>query len=187
VTRGPAVGPPPGPGKQAVLVAGVNGSAHGDAALGYALAEAARRGARLRVVIACRRPEMSDFSYTIYQVANPKQVRAAAAAAARRRIEKIRSRVREASFVEVEVLARSGSPVSVLVDAAQDADLLVVGHRGRGALRSTLLGSVGLGVVLNATCPVTVVPDPALPGAPRGANRPAHEAPPVPLAVGPVA
>jgi nucleotide-binding universal stress UspA family protein len=45
----------------------------------------------------------------------------------------------------------------VLVEASEGADLLVLGHRGRGALRSALLGSVGLHCVLHATCPVTVV------------------------------
>ena len=47
---------------------------------------------------------------------------------------------------------------AVLVEEAADADLLVVGHRGHGALGSTLLGSVGLRCVLHAPCPVTVVP-----------------------------
>ena len=40
---------------------------------------------------------------------------------------------------------------------AKDADLLVLGHRGRGAFRSAVLGSVGLHCVLHATCPVTIV------------------------------
>ena len=44
------------------------------------------------------------------------------------------------------------------VQEAENAALLVVGHRGRGGLRSRLLGSVGLAVVLRAPCPVTVVP-----------------------------
>jgi nucleotide-binding universal stress UspA family protein len=170
-----------------VLVVGVDESANADAALRYALEEAGRRGASLRAVIACRPPEMSAFSYSIYQVPNPKQVRTAAAAAVARRVEKIRSSVPAAAAVRVEVVAESGSPASVLVDAARDADLLVVGQRGRGVLRSALLGSVGLGVVLNASCPVTVVPAPVLGGASDGVSRSAREASPLPLPVGPVA
>jgi nucleotide-binding universal stress UspA family protein len=45
----------------------------------------------------------------------------------------------------------------VLVDQSRDADMLVVGHRGRGGLRSAVLGSVGLQCVLHAAVPVTVV------------------------------
>jgi nucleotide-binding universal stress UspA family protein len=168
-----------------VLIVGVDESAHGDAALRYALEEAARRGAVLRAVIACRPPEMSAYTYEILQVPNAEQVRVAAAAAVHRRVEEIRSSV--PAEVEVEVVAETGSPVSVLVDAARDADLLVVGHRGRGALLSALLGSVGLGVVLNAPCLVTVVPAPVLVDEPDGAGRPVHGALPLPLPVGPVA
>ena len=59
--------------------------------------------------------------------------------------------------VPVEVLALGGSPGHVLVEQSRDADLLVVGHRGRGGFRSALLGSVGLQCVLYASVPVTVV------------------------------
>ena len=44
-----------------------------------------------------------------------------------------------------------------LIDQSRDADLLVLGHRGRGGFKSAVLGSVGLHCVLHATCPVTIV------------------------------
>jgi nucleotide-binding universal stress UspA family protein len=57
----------------------------------------------------------------------------------------------------LETRVVQGNPAQVLVEEAVDADLLVVGHRGLGALASALIGSVGLHCVLHATCPVIVV------------------------------
>ena len=50
-----------------------------------------------------------------------------------------------------------GYPVRVLLDAAADADLLVVGSRGRGGMAGMLLGSVSTQLATYAMCPVVVV------------------------------
>jgi nucleotide-binding universal stress UspA family protein len=63
-----------------------------------------------------------------------------------------------AAGVPVDVQAVPGPPAAALVGQSAEADLLVVGHRGLGGLRSAVLGSVGLQCVLHASCPVTVVP-----------------------------
>lgn len=53
-----------------------------------------------------------------------------------------------------------GSPARAVLEEAdrEGAELLVVGSRGRGPVRSGLLGSVSRELVSNARCPVVVVP-----------------------------
>ncbi|MEV0561406.1 universal stress protein [Dactylosporangium sp. NPDC049742] len=51
-----------------------------------------------------------------------------------------------------------GHPAKVLLDAANGAELLVVGSRGHGTFTGILLGSVSQHCVQHAPCPVVVVP-----------------------------
>jgi len=64
----------------------------------------------------------------------------------------------DTSGVDVEGRVASGAAADVLLQAAQDADLLVVGTRGRGGFAGLLLGSVSGQVAHHAQCPVVIVP-----------------------------
>jgi nucleotide-binding universal stress UspA family protein len=55
-----------------------------------------------------------------------------------------------------EVLAHAKA-ADALTDASRGAELVVVGSRGRGAVRTALLGSVSHAVMKHAECPVAVV------------------------------
>jgi nucleotide-binding universal stress UspA family protein len=59
----------------------------------------------------------------------------------------------------VEQVTRSGDAGPAICRLAEEveADVIVVGSRGRGALKRALLGSVSTHVTNNAPCPVVVV------------------------------
>ena len=59
----------------------------------------------------------------------------------------------------VTVRGVTGLPAEALIEAAADADLLVVGSRGAGGFKRLLMGSVSTQVTHHAPCPVVVIPD----------------------------
>ncbi|HEY7627197.1 MAG TPA: universal stress protein [Ilumatobacteraceae bacterium] len=62
--------------------------------------------------------------------------------------------------VHVHARLLEQSPAEALLHESKDADLIVVGSRGRGAFRAALLGSVSRTVVQHAPCPVAVIRQP---------------------------
>lgn len=60
--------------------------------------------------------------------------------------------------VSVERSAMFGSAAELLLEQAAEAELLVVGTRGRGGFVGLVLGSVSQQVVQHGPCPVVVVP-----------------------------
>ena len=59
---------------------------------------------------------------------------------------------------DVEAVLEEGDPAAVLAKHGVELDLLVIGSRGYGPLRRTLLGGVSAEVMRTAPCPVVVVP-----------------------------
>jgi nucleotide-binding universal stress UspA family protein len=139
------------------VVVGVDGSPSSSAAVEYALRDAARRSARLRVVAAAQLPEYWAVAYGLAAMPPPEDVVADYQRSAQQVVDDVVAASPQFAGVPVEVEARAGMPGRILVEAADGAEVLVLGHRGRGALSSAMLGSVGLYCVLHATCPVTIV------------------------------
>lgn len=149
-------------GASARIVVGVDGSPHSRAALTWALLEAARRSAPLEVVSAFP----VDFYWTdlyVVDAQHVERIRSDSETGTRAFVEEVRRSpevavVPGAADVAVDVEVVPGIPAEHLVERARSAQLLVVGSRGRGSVRSTLLGSVALHCVARAECPVVVVP-----------------------------
>jgi nucleotide-binding universal stress UspA family protein len=153
------------------VVVGVDGSPGAREALGWAWAAAARRGAPLEVVSAF---PVDDYwiDALLLDPSRLDTLRSDTAARARALVEEVRPAPGAAGTPEVavEVTVVAGAPAEHLVQLSQGADLLVVGSRGRGGIRSTLLGSVALHCVTSAGCPVVVVhPAPVPPAAAEAA------------------
>jgi nucleotide-binding universal stress UspA family protein len=81
-----------------------------------------------------------------------------------------------AGGVEVETDILYQAPAHALVAASQNLDLLVMGSRAYGPVRSVLLGGVSHRVMADAACPVIVLPR----GAERGLDQILSAADPAP-------
>ena len=140
-------------------------------ALRFALEDAHRRSARVKVVTAYLSPEFWAASYGVAALPTIEEVVEDNVTVARDVLKAVVDEAPALGEVPVDVLALPGAPARVLIEQARGAALLVVGHRGRGGFKSAVLGSVGMHCVLHATCPVTVVrPQQEPADAPRAAD-----------------
>jgi nucleotide-binding universal stress UspA family protein len=141
------------------IVVGVDGSAQSAAALRWAAEEATLRSAPLEIVHAWSFvPVATPADSGLVPMAWTDNVelldvtRQAAQDAAAAQVEEVLGADHGATVSVVE-----GGPAEALLDAAKDADLVVVGNRGRGNLAAALLGSTSAKVADSAPCPVVVV------------------------------
>lgn len=135
------------------IVVGVDGSTAAAAALAWAADEARLRDATLHLLTAFGPTDAGALGGMAWNGALYDELELHARELQERALEKLESLP---AHVEREVVL--GSAARLLLDAAQRADLLVVGSRGLGEFRSLLLGSVSHKCVSHATCPVVVIP-----------------------------
>lgn len=131
------------------IVVAWDGSAESEAALDMAAGLAARDGARLKVVTVVV-PHPDAKSGALYATDTAGDMRAHA--------KKSLADLQEQLPIDVETELREGDAAGELLDAAADADLIVVGSRGHGGFARVLLGSVSSELSARAPCPVVVVP-----------------------------
>ncbi len=131
------------------VVVGIDGSAVSELALGYAFEQASLRGVPLDVVHAW---------WTTVPSGLTRDIKADLFAQERLTLsETLVGWSEKYPDVEVRQSLPMGPTVRTLTEAARNAELLVVGSRGRGGFRSLLLGSVSQGVLQHATSTVAVV------------------------------
>jgi nucleotide-binding universal stress UspA family protein len=134
----------------AAVVAGVDGSPGSLQAAAVAGAEALRRGLRLRLVAAV--PAAVDVSGHRHEPPDRLLVEA------REWLHEAGQVAQQhAPLLTVERRAHVGRAVELLRAESRRTSLVVVGSRGRGVLRSAVLGSVSREVVRSSACPVLVV------------------------------
>ncbi len=134
----------------AMIVVGVDGSEASKAALQWSARQAELTQAALEVVIAWRPPVTYGYAVDTSDVDFE--------AKARETVNRLVDEVLGADTpVSVTTQVIRGHPAPVLIEAADRADLLVVGSRGHGAFKEMLLGSTSLHCVHHANCPVLVV------------------------------
>jgi nucleotide-binding universal stress UspA family protein len=136
------------------IVVGVDGSDQSLCALSWAAQEARVRRTPLHVVTAYTIPVFAASSMDAgYATLDDQVIREGAEAVLQQAVARI------ADYdVEVHPSVETGDAAGVLLDLSEEAELLVVGSRGRGGFVGRLLGSVSSAVPAHAKCPTVTVP-----------------------------
>jgi len=131
------------------IVVGVDGSEPSLKALEWAIVEANLRSAELSIVTTWSYPIMAGTPGDIVPEDSFREV------CERIQAEPLKAAA-DAGLTATGRIVR-GSAVTVLLEAAESASLLVVGSRGRGGFTGLLMGSVSNQLVHHAACPVLVI------------------------------
>lgn len=151
------------------IVVGVDGSDESKKALRWAADEAKLRGSDLKVVYAYEHEPAWSMYGLPYEAAPPGNItrlqerveRDAAEAQqhAESLLDSLVAEVADRGLTVHAVALRDHHPADALVRESENADMLVVGSRGRGGFKGLVLGSVSQQAVHHATVPVTIIRD----------------------------
>jgi nucleotide-binding universal stress UspA family protein len=140
------------------ILVGIDGSTASNAAVCWAAREAAMRNRPLTLV-----HTLKTFVPTFPQIPMPSGVALWQEDDGRKALEHAVKIAEDAVQTDAKIQITShlkpAPPVPTLVEMSQEAEMIVVGSNGRGAVGRALLGSVSSGVVRSARCPVAVVRD----------------------------
>ena len=136
-----------------MIVVGVDGSTSSRDAIRWAVDEARLRKTKVEAVYAWQSPLVVGIQYIPADLLDLE----ALDGHAQEIVDAAVAEVGETRDVEIESRAIEGVPARVLLTEARDADMLVLGSRGRGGFSELLLGSVGQQCVHHAACPVVIV------------------------------
>jgi nucleotide-binding universal stress UspA family protein len=139
------------------IIVGIDGSVHSRRALEWALNEASIRHTPLTVLTVSQ--AVAGFSGSAVAYPGDEERTEKARGAAQEETDSVLATAgTEPRPPSVTVRAVSGLPSEALLDAAADADMIVVGSRGAGGFKRLLMGSVSTQVSQHAHCPVVVIP-----------------------------
>ncbi len=130
------------------LVVGVDGSAHASAALHWAIRHAEALAGQVTAVFAWQMPLLSMPGAFDREELERR---------AKQFLLEVIGRVEPAPKVPLASYVAEGDPTEVLIKASEQADLLILGTRGRSPVKGLLLGSVSQGCAAAAPCPVVIV------------------------------
>jgi nucleotide-binding universal stress UspA family protein len=140
------------------IVVGIDGSQGARRALEWAVAEAKLRDAHVVVIHAWLEPAAVAVGSVVTAGGVEPEV---FEDAAWRIVTDLLAEVDTTGLPQgIETHVVAGGPARALLDAAKDADLIVVGSRGLGGFSGLLLGSVSQQVAHHATSPVVIIPSP---------------------------
>jgi nucleotide-binding universal stress UspA family protein len=139
------------------LVVGVDGSVASYAAVGWAAREATMRRLPIKLVHVVAPTLMSSTMAPNHTITQEQEVKARQILDQGRRI--VDERTPEAP-PNVQPELRYAGVTATLVEASNNARMIVVGSRGLDAFGRQMLGSVSSGLLHHAHCPVAIVHDP---------------------------